>query len=78
MKTHFPSNAPTYANVCLDALVRKGLGKKISLGGGFGLLYYLDYRPTNDVDAWWAESATPDYHSRGIGGGGVGKNFARI
>jgi hypothetical protein len=66
MKTHFPSNAPAYAKICLDALVRKGLGKEISLGGGFGLLYYLDYRPTNDVGAWWEESATPEDQQRVI------------
>jgi predicted nucleotidyltransferase component of viral defense system len=34
------------------------LGDKLSLGGAFGLLHYLDYRPTHDVDAWWVSSAT--------------------
>jgi hypothetical protein len=60
MNTHFPNHGPTYARVCLGAIAHKGLGHKISLGGAFGLLYYLDYRPTNDVDAWWVESATTD------------------
>lgn len=30
----------------------------ISIGGGLGLLHYLDYRPTHDVDAWWSPEAT--------------------
>lgn len=36
------------------------MGKKISLGGALGLLHYLDYRPTHDVDAWWDASATAE------------------
>jgi hypothetical protein len=53
-----PLNIPGYAEACLRALVASGLNDKISLGGAFGLLHYLDYRPTHDVDAWWAPSAT--------------------
>jgi hypothetical protein len=37
-----------------------GLGKAISIGGALGLQHYLDYRPTHDVDAWWASAAGPD------------------
>jgi hypothetical protein len=51
---------PDYAEVCLQALAAHGLGGKISLGGAFGLLHYLDYRPTHDVDAWWVPSATTE------------------
>lgn len=29
-----------------------------ALGGAFGLLHYLDYRATDDVDAWWTDTAT--------------------
>jgi len=47
-----------YAEACLQALAASGLGDKLSLGGAFGLLHYLDYRPTHDVDAWWVSSAT--------------------
>lgn len=50
-----PSRIPEYAEVCLQALVAEGLGGAISLGGGLGLLHYLDYRTTHDVDAWWSE-----------------------
>jgi hypothetical protein len=54
---HRPEHTVDYAEACLQALAAEGLGDRISLGGGYGLLHYLDYRPTHDVDAWW-ESAT--------------------
>ncbi|MBE2232593.1 MAG: nucleotidyl transferase AbiEii/AbiGii toxin family protein [Anaerolinea sp.] len=53
-----PSNVPDHAELCLKAISDANLGDKISLGGAFGLLHYLDYRATYDVDAWWASSAT--------------------
>ncbi len=53
-----PSHMPDYAEACLQALAARGLGDKLSLGGGVGLLHYLDYRPTHDVDAWWAPLAS--------------------
>jgi len=53
-----PTHIPMYADICLQALAERNLGDKISLGGAFGLLHYLDYRPTFDVDAWWTESAS--------------------
>ena len=58
MQPRRPANMPDYAEACLQALAAEGLGEKISLGGAFGLLHYLDYRPTHDVDAWWVSSAT--------------------
>jgi hypothetical protein len=42
----------------LQALADAGLGHAISLGGALGLLHYLDYRSTHDVDAWWAPSVS--------------------
>jgi len=48
-----PSRIPDYADECLQALAAQNLGHRISLGGAFGLLHYLDYRSTYDVDAWW-------------------------
>lgn len=48
-----PRHFPEYGILCLNALATAGLGDKISLGGAAGLLHYLDYRPTHDVDAWW-------------------------
>jgi len=40
-----PKHITKYAEACLKAL---------------GLSYYLDYRPTHDVDAWWLPSARED------------------
>ena len=57
---HRPTHLPEYSDACLRALVEQGLAKKISLGGAFGLLHYLDYRPTHDVDAWWTENVTAE------------------
>ena len=53
-----PSSVTEYAKACLESLADRGLGDRISLGGAFGLLHYLDYRPTHDIDAWWVASAT--------------------
>jgi hypothetical protein len=44
----------------MEALSMQGLGDQLSLGGALGLLHYLDYRPTHDVDAWWAQGTTED------------------
>lgn len=53
-----PTHLPAFSERCLQALVEHGLAEKISLGGALGLLHYLDYRDTHDVDAWWADTAT--------------------
>lgn len=53
-----PTHLTAYGEACLQALAQRGLGDKLSLGGGLGLLHYLDYRPTHDVDAWWVPDAT--------------------
>lgn len=53
-----PTHIPVYADICLQALADQNLGNKISLGGAFALLHYLDYRSTYDVDAWWQISTT--------------------
>ena len=53
-----PTHIPAYADVCLQALVEHNLGYKLSLGGAFALLHYLDYRSTYDVDAWWHLATT--------------------
>jgi len=55
-----------YARACLEALAANSLGDRLSLGGAFGLLHYLDYRPTHDVDAWWEPSATEQDRRRVI------------
>ena len=53
-----PADISPYAKSCLDALVKENLANLISIGGGFGLFHYFDYRATHDVDAWWVESVT--------------------
>lgn len=58
MDFHRPNNIPDYADVCLKAISEADLGDRISLGGAFGLLHYIDYRATYDVDAWWVAEAT--------------------
>ena len=63
---HRPTHLSDHAEACLQALADHGMGKKISLGGALGLLHYLDYRPTNDVDAWWDASATAEHQRQVI------------
>jgi predicted nucleotidyltransferase component of viral defense system len=53
-----PATISPYAHACLNALVKENLANLISIGGGFGLFHYLDYRTTHDVDAWWNETVT--------------------
>ncbi len=49
-----PAHLPDHTEACLQALVDRDLAGRIVLGGALGLLHYLDYRPTKDVDAWWS------------------------
>jgi len=57
IKPKRPSNLSPYGEACLRALANAGLGNMISVGGALGLLHYLDYRPTHDVDAWWSKAS---------------------
>jgi hypothetical protein len=50
-----PRDISPYARACLEAIASKDLGAYVSLGGAFGLAHYIEYRSTNDVDAWWRE-----------------------
>jgi hypothetical protein len=59
-----PTHLTNYAELCLLALAGEKLGHHISLGGALGLLHYLDYRPTSDVDAWWQLDATSQERQR--------------
>lgn len=63
---HRPAHLSEHAVACLQALAAAGLGEAISLGGALGLLHYLDYRPTHDVDAWWDAAATAEARQRVI------------
>lgn len=53
-----PTHLSPLAERCLEALAERGLGHRISVGGAVGLLHFLDYRSTNDLDAWWQREAT--------------------
>ncbi len=66
MEPRRPTHIPEYAEACLQALAARGLGSKLSLGGALGLLHYLDYRPTHDVDAWWSDLIAPGDERRVI------------
>jgi hypothetical protein len=55
-----PAHLSPYAEACLQALADQELSSSLSLGGALGLLHYLDYRTTNDVDVWWTDDATSD------------------
>lgn len=59
-----PSQLSDNAERTLQALADGGLGHKLSLGGALGLLHYLDYRTTHDVDAWWIPSTTQEDRDR--------------
>ena len=59
-----PRNLPEYALKCLETLVDAGLANRIILGGGVGLLHYLDFRPTVDLGAWWVKDSTEEDQNR--------------
>jgi len=60
LQPHRPQQMSEYAKACLLALSAQELGRKISLGGAFGLAHYYEYRPTHDVDAWWMPETTAE------------------
>jgi len=53
-----PTHISDWAVTCLESLAREGLGAVLSLGGALGLMHYLDYRDTHDIDAWWTPGAS--------------------
>lgn len=55
-----PAHIPRHAEECLRELAGQGMGARVSVGGALGLLHYIDYRATRDVDAWWADDVTAD------------------
>ncbi len=64
MKPRKPARISVYAEECLLALSREGLGRDLALGGAFGLSYFYEYRETHRVDAWWNESAVIQQRER--------------
>lgn len=53
-----PKDLSSHTRASLEAIVSANLADRISLGGAFGLLHYLDYRQTHDVDAWWSDGVS--------------------
>jgi hypothetical protein len=51
-----PLKLSPLARACLEKLAEHG--ELVSVGGAVGLSYYLEYRPTADVDAWWEGGGT--------------------
>ncbi|MGA2975626.1 MAG: hypothetical protein ABSF77_09985 [Spirochaetia bacterium] len=66
MEPRLPQSISPYARLCFDAIAAKGLGRFLSIGGGFGLAHYMEYRDTHDIDAWWREPASEDTRARVI------------
>ncbi len=58
MEATRPTRISKWAVACLEAIAGEGLGTAISLGGALGLMHYLDYRETRDVDAWWSAGSS--------------------
>jgi len=50
-----PRNLSPLARICLEKLAEHG--DLVSIGGAIGLSYYLEYRSTADVHAWWEGGA---------------------
>ena len=59
-----PANLSRYAELCLRVLNEHGLEHIVAIGGGVGLLHYLDYRSTHDIDMWWDNAATTTQKQR--------------
>jgi len=64
MSLRKPVQIPPFAEACLEAIAAEGLSQYVSLGGAFALAFYLDYRETHDLDAWWVPSAGEDERGR--------------
>lgn len=59
-----PKHIQNYAEACLSTLSAQGLGGMLVLGGAFGLSYYIEYRRTHDLDAWWIPSTGAEERHR--------------
>jgi hypothetical protein len=54
-----PAQLHPWADEILRALASHPESHEIVLGGYFALQHFLDYRKTNDIDAWWRDRANP-------------------
>ena len=58
MQPTTPRNLNPLARELLESLAGHPEAAEIVMGGGVALSHYLEYRDTEDVDAWWREQAT--------------------
>jgi hypothetical protein len=55
-----PNSLPEIAERLLTRIAQEPLSSEVVLGGGIALKHYADFRPTQDIDAWWRESRNSD------------------
>ena len=55
-----PTTLPEIAEELLTSLAKQPLSTEIVLGGGIALKHYADFRPTQDIDAWWRMDFNPE------------------
>jgi hypothetical protein len=48
-----PKSLPEIAEQLLARISKEALACEIVIGGGIALKHYADFRPTQDIDAWW-------------------------
>ena len=48
-----PPSLPKIAHQLLARISKEPLAGEIVIGGGIALKHYVDYRPTQDIAAWW-------------------------
>ena len=64
MNPQRPTTLPLLAEAILAALSDEPLAGEIVLGGGVALKHYDDFRPTQDIDAWWRETRDAEAMAR--------------
>ena len=66
MNPQRPTTLPLLAEAILAALSDEPLAGEIVLGGGVALKHYDDFRPTQDIDAWWCETRDAEAMARTV------------
>lgn len=59
-----PEVLPPLADAILSGIQAEPWADNIVLGGGFALKHYCDFRPTQDIDAWWTDLPDPAIRDR--------------
>src|SRR5438309_1969607 len=62
-----PTTLTPLIEAVLESLGREPLSANLILGGGVALKHYDDFRPTNEIHAWWAAgSSSPTLERLGV------------